>query len=542
MSCEYLSLGMVPGSVVARRLGFYSGCMYAMLIVALTTAESRAQFGVQYTYLPPKLTATEPAAQAQEVRQRQAMKDKAVRSNQFQQADLKAWYADYFFRAITASGPSQLGKIADLRYQLKRDFSFVQNQQAHDYIVTTALGYCPKIADMSEFHPAVRYNAMLIVADLNDVEESRSDRSPPQPSMKALAAMLASWQKENQIDPVRVAILIGLARHAELDLVQPDNKKMPAAARQKIQDAMLELAGAVSPPPGRSAEGHAWMRRQALEILGRLGESGADAKVVKIMEQTLSGPDEQLPVQIAAASALASIKLAPSDIANADTVIEKLGELALIACNHELQEQLDMRAQGSMGGYGGEGGGRGGYGYGAGPGPDAMMMEGSGRDDAYGYGDEYGGEGGVSRRPRRPRAVEETLNDPRTAAMRRRLLYRLEIVLHAYEGVAPGNGVNSVAADPAQKRLIGDIKSEINKIITDLSDHLTTLEDLEPKLLAATKDLRDTLPNASEIKIPGEQMTGPDASKLLPNLEGVDAPKRPEAKPLDNFPTDILNE
>ena len=74
----------------------------------------------------------------------------------------------------------------------------------------------------------------------------------------------------------------------------------------------------------------------------------------------------------------------------------------------------------------------------------------------------------------------------------------------------------------------GELRTVLNE--AGISAEITTLKDIQQN---STESL---------IKIPGEQMTGPDASKLLPNLEGVDAPKRPEAKPLDNFPTDILNE
>ena len=64
------------------------------------------------------------------------------------------------------------------------------------------------------YHPAARYNAMLIVGELNDKEAVKGGSSPtaPEPSAQALIAMLKELDSPTQIDPVRVACLINYGR------------------------------------------------------------------------------------------------------------------------------------------------------------------------------------------------------------------------------------------------------------------------------------------------------------------------------------------
>jgi hypothetical protein len=195
--------------------------------------------------------------------------------------------------------------------------------------------------------------------------------------------------------------LLGIVRHLEWDNFRgPAQAPTPAidpARRAAIVTALLNLAQQKDPPAGRSAEGHEWFRRRAIEGLTHAGYYKADAEVSAALEALLKDESESLAIRCAAATAVgkmayqAPVKLEPTPTA------KELGYLALLACHKELTRVTELnkleydrlsRLQGpSGGGYGGGyGGGMDGGGMDGGGGGGAMMPRpggGAGNAETY---------------------------------------------------------------------------------------------------------------------------------------------------------------
>src|SRR6185295_8018107 len=128
-----------------------------------------------------------------------------------------------------------------------------------------------EIVQDTELHPAVRYNAILIIGLLNEAEPNRGTgvKQMPVPYVPALSTLVEELKKPGNNEAVRVGALLGVTRHLEWDnSKQAVAAKIPPAMRT---EAIAELTSIVStkiPPAGRSAEGQTWLRRRALEALG----------------------------------------------------------------------------------------------------------------------------------------------------------------------------------------------------------------------------------------------------------------------------------
>ncbi len=173
------------------------------------------------------------------------------------------------------------------------------------------------------FHPAVRVNAMLMVGRLNV-----AGGNPPVPWPQALPAMVVAVRDPQQIDGVRVAALIGILRHAESGIADPD-------ARAALADMAADLAAAATPPPGRTPEGHAWTRMRAIEILGTMGWVGnatagnIGEPVAKLLSDMAADPQLDIWLRCAAARALGGLQYQGAGGLDPDQLVRTFGRLTI---------------------------------------------------------------------------------------------------------------------------------------------------------------------------------------------------------------------
>jgi hypothetical protein len=127
-------------------------------------------------------------------------------------------------------------------------------------------------------------------------------------------------------DYVKVAALQGLLRHAEAHVVEN---------RAAVLQMVLPIATAAKAPAGRSADGHAWMRRRAVQIIGALGLSGGTIplELQKIVKDTTAPYN----LRCAAAQALGELDYAGANIKAAD-LAKDVGVLGLEVTRRELKE------------------------------------------------------------------------------------------------------------------------------------------------------------------------------------------------------------
>jgi hypothetical protein len=186
----------------------------------------------------------------------------------------------------------------------------------------------------TDFHPATKYNAMLIIGDLND-EQPRGKRpaKPREMTLLDLLAYVEPTADHSVPDLLRVAALVGIKRHAR------SNYLHESGFEDRVGNVMI---GIIEEPSlaGRSRDADLWIRRQAIDILGAQGVPGPKSVVVSQLLELLSDQSRALPLRIAAASALGQIDLEKLPNGEVSKSTPKLTKLALDACNFEIKHEL----------------------------------------------------------------------------------------------------------------------------------------------------------------------------------------------------------
>ena len=218
-------------------------------------------------------------------------------------------------------------------------------EKAHDRLLELTFTDLPPIIRNKEFHPAVRYNAMMVVGNLNLVEAVMNGAThvPPQPYNPALPFMLEELKKDEQHDGVRIAALLGILRHLEWDPYRPERTRIPQAVRAEALEALLKIAESKTPVFANTDEAHIWMRRRALEGLVFTSNSPAEAKPLEkksadLLQKILVDDAELLLVRCVAAESIGKMNYKqPPIVMNPKEMARSLAHLAVVACREEVE-------------------------------------------------------------------------------------------------------------------------------------------------------------------------------------------------------------
>lgn len=197
---------------------------------------------------------------------------------------------------------------------------------AHGQAIVIVLPFLQQMAAGNHIAVA-QVNAMLAIGELNDTEALAPNE--PVPCAAAQPVLIAAVGNAGLSDPVRIAALVGIGRHAELKAISGNNVNGAVTA-------LTTLATAV-PPAGRTPSGHAWMRTMAIDLLGQLGTPGQNGEVVKTLTQILADDNAPLSVRSAAALALGRITYPGGFQTDVGSLIREMGQLALDAGTAEVQ-------------------------------------------------------------------------------------------------------------------------------------------------------------------------------------------------------------
>ncbi len=200
-------------------------------------------------------------------------------------------------------------------------------EPAHGQVIAIVLPFLNKMAAGNHI-PVARVNAMLAIGELNDAEGAPPNTLPV-PCAAAQPILIAAVNDEDLSDPVRIAALVGIGRHAELKAISGNELNGAVAA-------LTTLATAV-PAAGRTPSGHAWMRCMAIDVLGQLGTPGQNGEAVKTLSQVLGDDNAPLSVRSAAALALGRITYPGGFQTDVGSLVRQMGKLALDAGTAEVQ-------------------------------------------------------------------------------------------------------------------------------------------------------------------------------------------------------------
>lgn len=280
---------------------------------------------------PPGRTATAPARpdigtkpylvlQVDEDQRRERFNVMAMlRNRKFEPGEeerFEAYYRRYFLPRWTQ--PANRASLPLLRRELRNNLLSGRTGPPHKRLQAVILDYLGKMAS-ANVHPAARVNAMLMIGELNAEEPLRAGDTPT-PLPAALPVLLQALGDDEQIDPVKVAALVGIIRYTQFGQLTPE-------ATSAVQQAMIRLTQSPG-APARSPEGHAWMRAQAAKALGLLGSVGRNAEVPRLLTNLVADRQLDMLVRCRAATALGQLNYTGADGLSAAQPIAALGRLA----------------------------------------------------------------------------------------------------------------------------------------------------------------------------------------------------------------------
>ena len=137
--------------------------------------------------------------------------------------------------------------------------------------------------------------------------------------------LLETVNDAKQIVPLKIAALVGINRHVTMGVND--------SQAQQIFSAMLKLV------TGANAAdlGQAWMCKQAVDILGLLGNLGANNQVPKLLAGYAGDTKAPFFLRLSAAEALGKLKYDVANGLDAVALAKSLAQLMMDACDAELK-------------------------------------------------------------------------------------------------------------------------------------------------------------------------------------------------------------
>lgn len=215
-----------------------------------------------------------------------------------------------------------------MRNRFKRDYAAkATNSAAHEHLNELALDKMKQIAT-GNFHPVLRANAVMMIAELNDTD-------PNGPAWKkALPVLISLASAKDAIDAVRVPAWRGLVRQAQAG---PDS----SGRAQLIGAALQALADRNNVSGGQDARD--WISRRAIDVLVALNDPDANSAIAKAVLETLNDASTSLTIRTAAAEALSKMKFKPPADFNATALAKTLGKIAIEDYKSELAQNAKQK-------------------------------------------------------------------------------------------------------------------------------------------------------------------------------------------------------
>jgi len=223
------------------------------------------------------------------------------------------YFQSYYFPAMTRPDSEALGELGRMREDLLSRFLWAsRDEKLQSDLTTIAFESMWPIATSKAYHPAVCYNAVLILGRLDKqyAIDNAANRRPPIPLQAAtekLNIIVNSATDGKAVPPyLLVGALIGLERHAQYT----DGLGREVVAGMNA--AVLKLAAKEEPLPEVDRDVVEWIRVQAATILANLGKSQPTAEQLAAIDKMIAGdtvPKMSLGARCQVAALLNSMKL-----------------------------------------------------------------------------------------------------------------------------------------------------------------------------------------------------------------------------------------
>lgn len=251
------------------------------------------------------------------------------REGRFNSNDQRAKLQEYIGVSLQMMQvPAYQSEVAKERLTIVRELRTLGNAASRDAFnvaVQYLLAELPKIINEDKQAMQMRFNAMLLLGDLNQQEAPPTGLTPATPLPAALNLLLTAYQNDQLPIALKVGAMIGLQRHAQLGIADK-------GASDALRVAMLKTYAEAQPSANVSADAHNWIKIRAVEILGALGTTGStpeNAEVVAAILSIINDSNADVMLRAESARALQSMNFNVPANLNTPLIARSLAQLVV---------------------------------------------------------------------------------------------------------------------------------------------------------------------------------------------------------------------
>lgn len=254
------------------------------------------------------------------------------------------YFQKYYFPAMTRSTPNGLAELGKLRFELFKKFLWnTSNEGLQTDLTDMAYKAMVKIVGNNKvplYHPAVQYNATLVIGLLDEqyAIDSGTNLRPSKPlpaATKVLTTIVNQGLANDRFPPpVILGALIGLERHAKY------HEALPPDAVKEMTAALLKFVNQDKPIQGMEPDTFSWLRLRAASALVNLGTLGENNAVHDALVK-LIGSSKSIDDRCSAADLLGKLKYENAKI-DAPVATAALFKLASDLSAEELKRAMDF--------------------------------------------------------------------------------------------------------------------------------------------------------------------------------------------------------
>ena len=248
------------------------------------------------------------------------------------------YFAKYYFPVMTQSTEDGLENLGKMRYDLFRNFVWTAKPAVQKELSSQALNFAKGVISSGRYHPAVTYNALLILGQIDSRYAGVGKEPIPHADANKLLCVVAQRAAKDAKLPrlMLTGALIGLERHAgHLSEMPQANKTM----------TVKTLVGVLKTDKlsGDYREGvRGWIYCQAAKALTEIKSTEQTGVFFEATAKRVADESLDLESRLMLASLLEKLNPQPG-IAGAATAIEAVQKLALEVSEQEqsIAEQFE---------------------------------------------------------------------------------------------------------------------------------------------------------------------------------------------------------
>lgn len=257
------------------------------------------------------------------------------------------YLSKYHFPAMTRPDPASLAELGALRFDLFSKLIWPAADQVQTEVTKQALAFATSVVRRNaEYHPAVVYNAVLVLGGLD--RSYAIDKGPearaasPLPEANTILCQIVAAGLQSKLPPsMLVGALVGLERHARAF------ESLDLASKKRTGEALLAVLNHQKFQTSVDPKVVGWMRMQAVLALANIGLSGPNGSILSAVASQVSSMELPLSERCRCAALLAKFKMdgVPPEVGQ--SIAEAIARLTIEVAKYEDEqatEFTDVRA------------------------------------------------------------------------------------------------------------------------------------------------------------------------------------------------------